>query len=96
MTEQEGLGLFQDNFVDAIGLFYDRDNNVFIDEDGYIVWNMYEMITPNDMFLFKKKREYMVVNHKTLPGVVCELYYPEEDEYYFDKDPRNDYSTLKP
>jgi hypothetical protein len=65
---------------DAIGLFYDIDKNVFIDEDGFVISGILELITPNDIFLFKHLKEYMVVNHRTLPGVVCELYYPEDDD----------------
>lgn len=67
---------------DAIGLFYDVCNNVFIDEDGFVVFGIFEFITPNDLYLFRQREKYMVVNHRSLSGVVCELYYPEEDVIY--------------
>ena len=72
-------GAFYDDEQDAIGLFYDVEANMFIDEDGFVVPLIFELITPNDLFLFKHSREYMIVDHKTLPGVVIELYYPEDD-----------------
>lgn len=67
-------------FEDSIGLFYDRDKNVFIDEDGFIVWSIFEIITPNDLFLFKLNQEYMLVQHRTMPEVLVELYYPDGDD----------------
>ena len=62
-----------------IGLFYDRDENVFIDEDGFIVWSIFEAITPNDLFLFKLNKAYMLVQHRTMTKVLVELYYPDDD-----------------
>jgi hypothetical protein len=64
--------------VDAIGLFYDADRNLFIDVDGFIVYNIFEIITPNDFMLFMLGKADLIVWHRTLPGVACELYYPED------------------
>jgi hypothetical protein len=66
--------------VDTIGLFYDKDRNVFLDEDGFIVWCIFELISPNDMFLFKKYKTYMLVPCLSIKGVSCELFYPEDDD----------------
>jgi len=63
---------------DAIGIFYDIDENLFIDEDGFIIWSIFELITPNDLYLFRLHQESTVVAHRSWPGVVCELYYPED------------------
>lgn len=63
--------------VDAVGLFWDRDHNVFIDEDGFIIWSIFEIITPGDLLLFRQNCDYMCVNHRTLQGVTVELYYPD-------------------
>lgn len=66
---------------DAIGFFYDLESNVFTDEDGYIVWNLFEYITPNDLFLFRKLQSYLVVPHREASDLVCELFWPGEDDY---------------
>ncbi len=62
----------------VIGLFYDKERNCFYDEDGFYVWNIYKYITPNMLFLFKKKKEYMSFEVKK--GVFIELFYPEDEE----------------
>ena len=69
----------EESFSDSVGLFYDAERNVFIDEDGFIIWSIFEVITPNDLFLFKRNREYMLVQHRTMPEVLVELYYPDDD-----------------
>lgn len=35
-------------------LYYYENENLFTNERGQIVFNMFELITPNDMFLFRK------------------------------------------
>jgi len=62
-----------------MALFYDRDRNLFIDEDGFIVYNIFELITPNDFFLFTLGQAYMIAYHREMPGVSVELYYPDDD-----------------
>lgn len=69
----------EEGFSDSIGLFYDADRNVFIDEDGFIIWSIFEIISPNDLFLFKQNREYMLVRHRSIPELLVELYYPDDD-----------------
>lgn len=82
------------DLLNSIPLYYDSINNVFVDENGYMVWNLFEIITPNDLFLFKKTKEYTIVNHRTIRRTVVELYWPEEDDYYFDESICHDYSTM--
>ena len=69
----------EEGFSDSIGLFYDIDRNVFIDEDGFIIWSIFEIISPNDLFLFKRNQEYMLVRHRSIPELLVELYYPDDD-----------------
>jgi len=70
---------------DSMALYYLKDDNVFMDGEGEIVFEIFEVISPNDLYLFKRNKEYTIVNHHTLPGKFVELYWPEEEEeYYFD------------
>lgn len=60
-------------------LFYDEERNVMIDFNGRVVFNIFEIISPNVLFLFKKHKEHMVVRGRN--GVRIELIWPEHDEY---------------
>ena len=70
---------------DNMALFYLKDDNVFMDGEGEIVFEIFEAISPNDLYLFKRNKKYTVVNHHSLPGSFVELYWPEEEyEPFFD------------
>jgi hypothetical protein len=70
---------------ERFALYYLKEDNVFMDGEGEIVFEIFEIITPNDLYLFKRHKDYMIVNHRTEPGILVELYWPEdEEERYFD------------
>jgi len=95
MNEQKRLDVSCSDIYDgceSVCLYYNKEDNVFVDEDGYIICNLFELIAPNDLYLFRKHQTYMVVRHRTLPGFICELYCPSiEDENYYFRDPYHDY-----
>jgi len=66
-------------FDECIGLFYDHATGRFVDEDGDTVWSIFELITPNDLLLFRHYQDYMVVPHRTQKGVGVELFYSIEN-----------------
>lgn len=67
---------------DRMALYYIKEDNVFMDGEGDVVIDeIFEVIHPNDLYLFKRKKEDMVVRHRTESGVIVELFYPEPDEY---------------
>ena len=76
---------------DVISLYFNEEENVFTDEDGFIVWSIFELITPNDLFLFRKHRDYMTVRHRSLKNVQVELCWPDEDEWDGNPDTVCDY-----
>jgi hypothetical protein len=61
-------------------LFYDEVQNLLMDSEGYIVYNIFEIICPNDLFLFKTQKEDLMVRGKN--GQYVELIWPEHDETY--------------
>lgn len=65
-------------YTESILLFYDIDTNRFVDEDGFIVWSIFDIVTPNDLFLFKREKDYMLIHHRSIPGVLVEIYYPDD------------------
>lgn len=62
----------------TIALYYDKDSNRFIDEDGYIIYYIFGIVTPNDIYLFKKNKEYMLL--KGVHGEMVELIWPIDEE----------------
>ena len=72
---------YMDNlYGDSIGLFYIPEWNAFQDEDGFLVYSIFEIISPSDLFLFKRNKEYMCVPHRTMPEILVELFYQEADD----------------
>ena len=52
---------------------YDSNDNTLTDEDGNIMYNIFSLITPNVLFLFKKNKEFMCV--EGLQGGLIDLVY---------------------
>lgn len=58
-----------------IVMYYDFDDNIFYDENGYPIFDLFEYITPNELYLFKKTREdYFALRPN---GDYVEMIYPE-------------------
>lgn len=45
----------------VIVLFYDHENNYFIDETGSIIYELFKYITPNELLLFKQVNEDLFI-----------------------------------
>jgi hypothetical protein len=63
-------------------LYYDIKKNLFFDDDSFEVWNLFSIVSPNMVYLFKHKKEDMLVYGVT--GELVELIWPEEGDAYFD------------
>jgi hypothetical protein len=69
---------------DIVSYYYDKEANVLIDGDmGAVVFDIFKVITPNELMLFKLKQDYMIFKKG---NQVIELHWPEfeddDDEYY--------------
>ena len=80
LVNYDDAELLELGYEDSVGLFYVPEWNVFMDEGGFIVWSIFEYITPNDLLLFKRNKEYMLVPHNSIPGVLVELFYDDTDD----------------
>ena len=60
-------------------LMYDSIANVIYDEGGAIVFNIFSIITPNELFLFKIKQESTILD--MIDGGLVELQYCTEPCY---------------
>ena len=56
---------------DIITLYYDYQNNIMVDEDGFIIHDIFRYITPSELEMFKKDQEWMLIRN-------VELVWPEE------------------
>lgn len=63
-----------------IGLFYDEERNVFEDEGGYVVGNVLDFVTPNDLYLFRIYKRYMIFRHRSIRMAYVELFWPEDHD----------------
>lgn len=48
-----------------ISYYYDAEYNVMIDRDGFEVFNIFAVVDPNMFYLFKTKKQGMVVYGKS-------------------------------
>ncbi len=66
---------------DIQAIFFDLDNNWFVDEDGEVIVKWWEWIRPLDLELFRAKRDFMMVPAVFDPvGTMIEIFWPD-DEY---------------
>lgn len=63
---------------EVVSLFYDKCTNVFLDENGDVIWSILDWVTTNDLYLFQLYKENMSFRHRFMPNLVCELFYPED------------------
>ena len=45
----------------VIVMFYDYENNYFVDETGTIIYELFKYITPNELLLFKQINEDLFI-----------------------------------
>ena len=78
--DEDGYEIYDcpDDF-EVVSLFYDKDQNIFKDENGYMIWNMYEYVSPTDLYMFLHRRECMYFRHAHISDTLCELYYPSRN-----------------
>ena len=56
-------------------LIYWKEDNLFTDEEGQIIFNIFSLITPNDLYLFKKNKDNATIDG--LQGGVIDIVYSE-------------------
>lgn len=59
---------------DVLFLIYYPEENIFYDECGMRVTNILEMLTPNDLFMFKRfPRDYYIFTDRSNKNITCYL-----------------------
>ncbi len=57
--------------------YYDKERNMMMDSDGFLVYNIFEYVSPLLYGLFLKEKESMWFEVR--PGYYTELVYPNDD-----------------
>jgi len=69
-----GQHLYEMGYDEVLQFFYDSEENIFYDQCGIRVVNIFEALTPNDIFLFKQDPGYNIFHHRGNPRIICEVF----------------------
>jgi hypothetical protein len=61
-------------------LYYNDKLNIFLDDGGYIVYDIFRIVSPNDLYLFREKKEDIVLRSKL--GMDVRLIYGDASGFY--------------
>lgn len=64
---------YEDRYVDAIGIYYDAEQNIFYDEDKRPIFNIFDIVPPYIVEEFKEDGKDQVYNRSY--KLVVELWY---------------------
>lgn len=64
---------------DLFHICYDAKENIFYDECGFINYNIYTIMTPNQVYLFKKNKKDIII--RTSAGDFYEVIYDDGTDY---------------
>ncbi len=60
-------------------LYYYEDENLFVDDDGHVIHDLFNIITPHNLFMFKQDFGYNLFPVVGKRNVLCEII-PMPDE----------------
>lgn len=60
-------------------MYYYEDVNLFTDDDGHVIYDIFTIITPQDLFLFRHDNGFNVFPMRGHDDVLCEII-PVPDE----------------
>ncbi len=62
--------------MEIFSIFYHPEFNVFQDQDGDIVFDIFSIISPNRLLLMKKNGGTFYTTHPICKDVICEIVFP--------------------
>ena len=80
-------------------IFYYENENLFTDDDGHVIYDLFTVITPQDLFLFRHDNGFNTFPMKDHDDVICEIIsVPDEccglSDYPEPMEVGDDYETL--
>lgn len=82
ILERSEMELLEDHLVDQYGFegvesyYYDPGSNMLTDSEGFLVLNIDSIVSPGQWFLFKHKKETILLKNKQ--GFLIELYWQDK------------------
>jgi hypothetical protein len=61
--------------VEVLTFYYDKKHNVMMNTEGYVMFNIFAYIRPNDLYMFKKNKDDMRLYGRD--GQIVELIYQD-------------------
>lgn len=43
-------------------IYYLEEDNTFVNEYGMFVFNIHDYLTPNELLMFKRKKDYLIID----------------------------------
>lgn len=65
----------------VIPIFYFPEDNRFIDVFGEVIYNVFEMITPNDLYLFQNDPDQKEFRHRSIKDAIVQIIDMEDNGY---------------
>jgi hypothetical protein len=61
------------NYDEVLYLSFNSDENIFYDECGKRIANIFELITPNNLFLFRQNPRYCLFPYIEDSHILCKI-----------------------
>lgn len=69
-----------DNDAPILSFYYDKKRRRFVDEDGFVINDIYKYISPLEMYLFLRRKEYTLIIDPD--DYLIELLYEYDEDSY--------------
>jgi len=71
VMNQNGIPQGLNYYDEVLCIEYDPDENCFYDDDGYLIYNIFDMITPSDLVLFRFDYDFNTFVHRHDKTTLC-------------------------
>ncbi len=75
-------------------IYYYENENIFTDDDGHVIFDLFSIITPQDIFLFKYDNSVNLFPMKGHDDILCEIIPVLDEEDVLSFDTGDDYERI--
>ena len=68
--------LYSNFEYETVTIFFMEDENQFVDEHGFVLYDIFRIMTPNQLYLFKEKRLPLYIQDKESRLIYKFVVYP--------------------
>lgn len=70
----------------VVMIFFLDERNVFMDEWGNVIYNPFEILSPEDVYLFRHDQGNCVFPYKPDPSILCEIVPISKEDWWWSHD----------